>query len=204
MDELILARHGESLYSAAGLLNGDPSLPCPLTPAGIEQARNLGGLLSGAAIELWCVTAFERTVQTAAIARQAAAAARGAEGAAVLEIGELNDPRYGRYEGAALEVYRAWSQNASSDEPAPGGGESRVQVVGRYVRGYELLLGRPERVVAAVAHSLPVAYLIGAADGIRPRPRTAMVSYAIPHHLDRDRVEAAVGLLRDWLTAPDW
>ena len=196
MDELILARHGESLYSALGRLNGDPSLPCPLTPTGVDQARQLGALLGGAQIELWSVTEFERTVQTAAQAHGG--------GAAPIVIGELNDPRYGRYEGATLEAYREWSFSAPSQEPSPGGGESRVEVVARYARGLELLLARPERCVAAIAHSLPIAYVLGAAQGATPRPRTELVAYATPYRLESAMVERAVAVLAGWLTAPDW
>lgn len=197
MDELILARHGESLYSALGRLNGDPSLPCPLTPDGIAQAEHLGALVADAEIEVWSVTDFERTAQTAARARDG-------QGAATVVIGELNDPRYGRYEGATLEEYREWSFSAPASERAPGGGESRVDVVERYLRGLELLLARPEGCVAAVAHSLPIAYVLGAAQGETPRPRTELVAYATPYRLDRTMVERAVGVLAGWLAAPDW
>ena len=53
--------------------------------------------------------------------------------------------------------------------------------------------------MASVAHSLPVAYLLGAVEGMTPRPRTRWSSYATPHRVhDRGAVEEAVALL-DWL-----
>jgi len=61
-----LARHGESVYSAQSLLNGDPSVPCGLTPRGFEQARELGRQLLGHRLDLCITTAFERTQITAA------------------------------------------------------------------------------------------------------------------------------------------
>ena len=42
MQLLILARHGESEYSARGLLNGDPTVGVALTETGEAQARTLG------------------------------------------------------------------------------------------------------------------------------------------------------------------
>src|SRR5262249_59296238 len=46
VEEAILARHGESELSLRGLMNGDPGVECPLTPAGVDQAPPLGGLLA--------------------------------------------------------------------------------------------------------------------------------------------------------------
>jgi broad specificity phosphatase PhoE len=41
MDEVILARHGESELSVVGTVNGDPAIACALTAVGEEQARRL-------------------------------------------------------------------------------------------------------------------------------------------------------------------
>src|SRR5438034_1013454 len=46
MDDLIVARHGESAYSAVGRVNGDPSVAVDLTDRGREEARRLGELLT--------------------------------------------------------------------------------------------------------------------------------------------------------------
>ena len=35
MDEVILARHGESELSVAGIVNGDPAVACALTETGV-------------------------------------------------------------------------------------------------------------------------------------------------------------------------
>lgn len=197
MDELIFARHGESACAAAGRLNGDPSIGCPLTPTGVLQAHRLGELLAEVEVELWVATQFDRT-------RQTLAAARGMRGGAHEVVAELNDPRYGRYEGATLAEYRGWSLGAPSDEPAPGGGESRAAVVERYVRGLELLCARPERCVVVVAHSLPIAYTLDAAQGSPPRARAELVNYATPHRVDAAALERALVVLSGWLAQPDW
>ena len=68
MDEVILARHGESELSVVGTVNGDPSIACPLTEAGREQALRLGEQLAGDELDLCVTSEFERVRQTADLA----------------------------------------------------------------------------------------------------------------------------------------
>ena len=68
METLLLARHGESEYSAKQLVNGDPGVSCPLTELGRVQARALGQALADVQVDLCAVTAFERVRETAEIA----------------------------------------------------------------------------------------------------------------------------------------
>lgn len=112
-----MARHGESDYSVAGLLNGDPRIACGLTALGLAQARRLGYELEGVPLDLCLTSEFERT-------RLTATEALAGRGIPSLVVPGFNDPRYGRYEGAALEEYRAWAASAPSSEPAPGGGRA--------------------------------------------------------------------------------
>lgn len=192
-----MARHGESDYSVRGLLNGDPGVACGLTGEGRVQARRLGGELAAVDLDLCVTSEFERTQLTAA-------EALSGRGVPRLVVPGFNDPRYGRYEGAMLEEYRTWAASASSDEPAPGGGESRRVIVERYARALHDLAVRPEATILLVAHSLPIALALGAAHGSPPRARTALVEYATPHRLDRDALERSVEVLDAWLGAPDW
>jgi broad specificity phosphatase PhoE len=60
MDEVILARHGESELSVVGTVNGDPAVACALTAAGREQARRLGELLADTELDLCVTSEFER------------------------------------------------------------------------------------------------------------------------------------------------
>jgi alpha-ribazole phosphatase len=147
----ILARHGESEYSAHGLLNGDARVPVGLTARGREEAARLGEVLRDEPLELVVTTEFQRVRETVA------AALRGRE-LPQLVVPELNDPRYGAFEGRALEDYRSWAAAAPSSEAPPGGGESRRAVVRRYTVGYRRVLARPEATILVVAHSLPIAY----------------------------------------------
>ncbi len=198
MERLILARHGESDYSARGLVNGDPSIPVGLTGAGEEQARALGRALAGEPLDLCVTSALERTRATAALAllgRNVPAAAWGG----------LNDPRAGRFEGLPLTDYRAWAWAAGSQEAAPGGGESRLDAVSRYCRAFRALLARPEAAVLAVAHALPIAYVLEALDGRPPASRMERpVAYAHPYPLAADDLLRALGVIDDWCAAPSW
>ena len=103
MDELILARHGESEFSARERVSGDPSVACPLTKTGEEQARRLGQLLADEEIDLCVVSEFERTQQTADLALAGRDVPR-------LDLAELNDPRAGRFDGARFSEFREWLQ----------------------------------------------------------------------------------------------
>ena len=122
MQPLILARHGESEYSARGLLNGDASVEVGLTEAGEEQARALGRALRRHAIDLCVTTELGRTRRTAELAL-------AGRDVPFETWPELNDPRAGSFEGRLLDDYRDWAWSAGSAEPGPGGGESRLEVV---------------------------------------------------------------------------
>jgi ribonuclease H / adenosylcobalamin/alpha-ribazole phosphatase len=197
MGSVIMARHGESDYSVAGLLNGDPRIACGLTALGLAQARRLGYELEGVPLDLCLTSEFERT-------RLTATEALAGRGIPSLVVPGFNDPRYGRYEGAALEEYRAWAASAPSSEPAPGGGESRHGLVERYRGALAELAELPEATILLVAHSLPIAWALAARDGAPPRPRTALVEYATPVRLGRAELERSVEVLTAWLGAPDW
>lgn len=192
MRELVLARHGESEYSLKELVNGDPGVACPLTPAGREQARALGAELPD--VDLVAVTEFERVRETADLALAGRDVPR-------IVVPELNDPRYGEFEGGALEAYREWVWRRGPLD-APVGGEHRGEIAARYAAGYRKLLDRPEEVVLLVAHSLPIRYALDAAEGLSPRAKVGLVEYARPHALTRAALERAVEVLEGWAASP--
>jgi probable phosphoglycerate mutase len=193
----VLARHGESEYSARGALNGDLGVTVGLTRRGLDEARRLGEALRREPLELVVTSEFERVRQTAE------AALRGRE-LRHLVLPELNDPRYGRFEGRPLEEYRSWAAGAPSSEAAPGGGESRLEVVDRYARAFRNLLGRPEGTILVVAHSLPIAYALGARDGIEPGARMPLAEHAVPYVFSARELQRATELLEGWVAAPTW
>jgi broad specificity phosphatase PhoE len=198
MEGLILARHGESEYSSRGLLNGDPSRSVGLTKRGQEEARTLGRELADVPLDLGVHTGFPRTRATLEIVLA------GRE-VPVLEEHRLADPRAGGFEGLTLDEYRGWAWHAGSGEEAPGGGESRLALVQRYVAAYRSLLARPERRILAVVHALPIAYLLLARDGRPPRPRVDLrVEHARPHAFTRDELERSLAVLAAWRSSPTW
>ena len=194
MNRLLVARHGESEYSARQLVNGDPGVACPLTEVGRAQARALGGALAHERIDLCAVTEFERVRETAELAL----AGRDVR---FLVVPELNDPRYGQFEGGSIVAYRQWAWSRGPLE-APEGGEHRGDLAARYARGLRTLADRPEEAILLVAHSLPLAYLRDAATGVAPRSRMDMVAYAQVLRLDGPEVERAIEVLEAWAAAP--
>lgn len=192
MERLIVARHGESRYSARGLLNGDPSRRCPLTPTGRAQARRLGELLRAEPVDLCVTSSFERTRETAEIAFAQRAIPR-------LILRELDDHPAGEFEGRALAEYVTWAHASAAAEPIPGAAETRVDVARRFARGYRLLLERPEPTVAAVLHSLPISYLLSG-----PLQRLPLLDYAEPVTLAAADAVAGVERLERWAAAPTW
>lgn len=192
MERLIVARHGESDHSARGLLNGDPDLPCRLTPTGREQARRLGDVLRPVRVDLCVTSAFERTKETADVALAGRPIPR-------LVVPELNDHTAGEYEGRELDEYLVWAHAAPSGEPIPGTAESRLDVVRRFARGYRRLLERPEPTVLAVLHSLPIAYLLSG-----PLRRLPLLEYAEPSFVPAADVATGVERLERWAASPTW
>lgn len=192
MRELVVARHGESEYSLKELVNGDPAVACPLTPAGRDQARALGALLGD--VDLVAITEFERVRETAELAL-------AGRDIPWLVVPELNDPHYGTFEGGGLDVYREWVWGRGPLE-APTGGEHRGQLAARFAAGFRRLLERPQKTILLVSHSLPVRYVLDASEGLSPRAKVDLVEYAVPHPLTRDQLARAVDVLETWAAAP--
>ena len=196
VETAILARHGESELSAAGLVSGDPSEPRGLTEIGREQARRLGELLAEEPIDLCVTSEFVRVRQTADLALDGRAIPR-------LVVPELNDVRFGEFEGRPFEEYRAWARERSPTEKTPGG-ESRAEVAARYVRGFRRVLDRPERTILVVAHGLPLRYTLLALEGLDPTPIVEQVPLAEPYRLSRGELERATARLDRWSQRPIW
>ncbi|HZD87369.1 MAG TPA: histidine phosphatase family protein [Gaiellaceae bacterium] len=199
MEQLILARHGESEYSLRGLVNGEPGAGVALTGRGKEEARRLGRELAGEPLDLALHTGFPRTRATLELVLA------GRDDVVVLAEPRLADPRAGEFEGRTLDEYRAWARNEGSRSDAPGGGESRLAVAARYAAAYRALLERRERTILAVLHALPIAYLLLARDGEPPRPRVDLhVEHARPYPLGRRELQCALGVLERWCASPTW
>jgi broad specificity phosphatase PhoE len=197
VEQVIFTRHGESAYSALGLMNGDASVPVGLTKGGVEQARRLGEELRDVPLDLAVTSALPRTIATADEALRGRDVPRAV-------IAELNDPRYGDFEGKHLDDYREWARSTSSSTPAPGGGESRLDIVARYTRAFRQLLARPEPAILVVAHSLPIAYAVLVRDGADPGAHMPLVEYATQYPFTAAELEEATAALERWVAAPGW
>jgi broad specificity phosphatase PhoE len=197
MDEVILARHGESELSVIGTVNGDPAVACALTSEGEQQARRLGAQLAEVEINLCVTSEFERAQRTADLALNGRGIPR-------LVLPELNDVRFGGFEGKSLAEYRAWAVENAPTAEAPGGGESRSETVARYVRAYRTILDRPERTILVVAHGLPIRYVLNALHETNPAPLVEQVPYAEPYSLELAAFELAVERLERWAAEPVW
>lgn len=197
MERVVLARHGESERSVDGITNGDPAVRVLLTATGREEARNLGRELAGDPIDLCVTSEFERAEETADLALEGRDVPR-------LVLADLNDIGFGEFEGRPLTDYRAWAHAHRPEDICPGGGESRVQTVARYVHGYRAILARPEETILLMAHGLPVRYVLDAVEGRDPAPRVEQIPYAEPFRLTRAELERAVERLASWVRTPAW
>jgi probable phosphoglycerate mutase len=189
-----LARHAESELNVLERLNGDPSVADKLTKAGRAQARALGE--AAGPVELVVHTRFLRTRETAELAWP---------GVPRLVVPELNEYSFGVYEGTPWTGgFEEWVRTSTPYDESPGGGESRVAAVQRFVRGYRAVLERPEDRVALVAHGAPVRYVLLALDGEPPTRVLEGVERARPFIVDADRLAEALDALGAWAAAPAW
>ena len=111
LNELWLARHGETEWSRAGRHTGRTDVP--LTPDGERQARALGERLAGAAFALVLASPLERARRTAELA--------GFGDALELDA-DLMEVDYGDYEGrTSAEIKRSRPDWDLWRDGCPGG-----------------------------------------------------------------------------------
>lgn len=190
----MLTRHAESELNVRELLNGDPAVEDVLTEAGRAQALALGE--AAGPVDLVVHTEFARTRETAELAWPDAPR---------VVVPELNEFTFGLYEGTRwTEGFEDWVRTSASNVGAPGGGESRVGAVERFVRGYRAVLERTEDRVAVVAHGAPVRYVLLALDGKSPVQVLEGVDRARPFIVSAERLADAVDALEAWAASPAW
>ena len=196
MEVAILVRHAESQFSSRGVVNGDPSVTGgALTETGRAQARALGRALAREPIDLCVTSEFERVRETADLALEGRGVPR-------LVLPELNDIRFGSFEGKLLTDYRGWAWNRGPDDSCPGGGESRVAAARRFTKAFRNVLERPEGTILVVAHGLPIRYVVDAARASNPAQRAELIGYAEPHRVAAADLERAVERLEAWVADP--
>jgi broad specificity phosphatase PhoE len=155
-----LVRHGGTDYNAARRLNGDPSVPVRLTDAGRVQVALLRDQIADVPFDLGVRTRFPRTEQTIAILLEG-------RDVPVVVCADLDDVLLGEFEGGSVDDYRRF-RDENGQEARPRGGESRLDALGRYARGFERLLGVDARVPLVVTHDIPIRFLANAMMGEDP------------------------------------
>jgi broad specificity phosphatase PhoE len=150
----VLARHAQSTLNYENRINGDPTVPTPLTEKGREQARLLGLQLRGLPLDACVHTRFGRTLETARIATEG-------RGLALLESPELDDVRIGELEGQTIDDYRAWKHRHTRADRFPGG-ESLDEAARRYAAAFRDLLEQPFHCALVVCHEIPIRYALNA------------------------------------------
>ena len=166
-----------------------------LSEQGIEEALALRAALEEEEIDLGVATRLVRTQETLELAL----GPRSVERLVLPGLGEIG---FGAYEGGPLAEYRAWAWAHAPEVECPGGGESRAAAAVRVAGALDSLLSRPEDVVLAVSHALPIRYVVDASDGTFPTARITPVPHAAPFRLPATAVARAADTLRVWASAP--
>jgi broad specificity phosphatase PhoE len=153
----VVARHAESTLNHERRVNGDPSVPIPLTEQGREEARQLGIQIANIPLDACVHTRFPRTRETAEIALA------DRDVPFVVEP-LLDDIDVGDFDLAPVDEYRTWKRSHPRSEPFPGG-ESLDDAARRYARAWPTLLELPHSVVFVVCHEIPLRYALNGAGG---------------------------------------
>lgn len=186
----LVVRHGQSLFNADKVVNGDPDLDRGLSEQGIEEAQRLGGEIAALPIDLLAVSPFPRALQTANIALA------GREVPHLVDD-DLGDVQIGELEGKTLDEYRAAPAHANRKERFPGG-ESLDEAALRYASVAEGLLAREEPTTLVVCHEIPVRYLSNAARGSDTLDAPLhSVANATPYLFDADALARAAVRIRE-------
>ena len=152
-------------------------------------------MLATEPIELGVSSRFRRSAETLTLAL-------AGRSVPVIVEPRLDEIGFGSFEGGSLAAYRAWAWQHPPEAVCPGGGETRADAARRIAAGLAALLDRPEGMILAVTHGLPLRYVIDAADGSFPGQRLESVPHAAPFRFDRAQVERAAATLAEWAAAP--
>jgi broad specificity phosphatase PhoE len=150
----VLARHAESVLNYEHRINGDPSVPAPLTEHGREQAALLGLQIRSLPLDVCMHTRFGRTLETARIAIEG-------RDIPIVEEPLFDDVDIGDLEGHTIDEYHAWKREHVRSDPFPGG-ESLVDTALRYSEAYRRLVGAPYACALVVCHEIPIRYALNA------------------------------------------
>jgi len=163
---ILLARHGQTAYNAAGRFQGH--LPVPLDEVGREQAAVLAEAAAGLNIaELWCSPLARASETAAVVGRRLALEPREDARFAETDCGNWTDRWFADVQRDEPE---AFAQFAAGD-PGFGfpGGESFAQQTRRVVEGLEALRARDATPALVVCHGVTIRLALANATGADPR-----------------------------------
>ncbi len=192
--DVVLVRHGETVYNTRNVLSGKPTNPVPLSEHGREQAAALGRRLSGVRWAETYVTRFPRTVETLALILP--------DGRPVPTVlPDLDDIDVGEFEGRPREDYKAWRRSHGVGE-APEGGESRLAVTARYARGLAWLAANASAPALVITHDQVVRYLENALQHEDPvLGPVGPIPNAMPYPYTREELAAGAAWLAAYVAA---
>ena len=160
MTRLLLVRHAESTWNAAGRWqgHGDP----PLSGLGREQARALARELAGAGLERVVTSDLARALETGeALARALSLPALRCASLRELDVGRWTGLT--RAEIEASEPLALAAFDAGGEAAAAGGGETRAALAARTRASFAALAGAfPDSCVAVVTHLGVIRAVLGA------------------------------------------
>jgi broad specificity phosphatase PhoE len=192
----VMARHGESTLNLDNRMNGNPSVPVPLTDKGRDEARLLGQQLAHVPFDLCVHTRFPRTRETAELAL-------AGRNVPFEEMSGLDDIDIGELEGQTIDEYHVWKRAHTRRDSFPGG-ESLDDAARRYADAFAQLLERQERTILVVTHEIPLRYAINGADGSDDLDGpTHNLANATPYLFDEAALRHAVGRIRQLASAGD-
>lgn len=188
---LFLARHAESVLNHERRVNGDPSIPVPLTEHGRDEARLLGAQLANVELDLCVHTRFDRTRETVELALE------NRHVRVEVEAG-LDDIEIGELDGEPLARYREVKRALGRKRPFPGG-ESLDAAALRYADAFERLAGGGAERVLVVCHEIPVRYALNAAAGSDQLdgPPFHEIANATPYAFDGRLLARATARIRE-------
>lgn len=193
---LYVVRHAESLLGARDVVNGDPTVYNPLTEKGRAQAEDVGRRLAEVDLEICFTTEFPRTKETAELIL-------AGRDVPTVVVPDLNDPRQGDYEGKAFRLYAKWMDDTGMEDAVPGGGESQLDCVTRYARGWRTV-AEATAPVLVVAHAFPISVALTLHEDGPPMLRRDYQrdpDFAEVNTLDGDRLVKGLDLLDAELAA---
>ena len=180
--EIILVRHGQTVWNLQGRIQG--SGDSPLTEKGIQAARMLANRLAttGEKPTVIYASPIGRAWDTANLL------AESLQPIGVHKEELMRERSFGCLEGLTSQEQRerfpeAWKRNSTRDENyAPPDGESRLEVRERAMAGLLAIATRHrQQRILVVTHSGLLATLMNAVLNQRPNPNPKIRSLALPN-----------------------